>query len=229
MPLTTRDPQKSSIQEDNAIPTTRPKWQRWLLIAMVFVAGAASLSVEFSASRLLAPYFGDSLFVWASLIGLILLYLTVGYYAGGQLADRYPRSILLYLLALISALLIALVPLIAHPILHWSLFTFATQPLGVFYGSLLAILLLFATPVILLGCVSPFTIRLLVKQVGSAGRTSGQLYAISTLGSIVGTFLPVLWLLPTIGTNLTFLVTALTLLFFSGIGLATSLFAPRRR
>ncbi len=187
---------------------------------MVFVAGAASLSVEFSASRLLAPYFGDSLFVWASLIGLILLYLTVGYYAGGQLADRFPRPTLLYLLTLISALLIALVPVIAHPVLNWSLFTFATQPLGVFYGSSLAILLLFALPVVLLGCVSPFAIRLLVKQVGSSGRTSGQLYAISTLGSILGTFLPVLWLLPTLGTNLTILVTALSLLLFSGIGLA---------
>jgi predicted membrane-bound spermidine synthase len=220
MPLTTHDLQKPDVQADQRTSSSTYLLRKWLLMVMVFVAGAASLSVEFCASRLLAPYFGDSLFVWASLIGLILLYLTVGYYVGGQLADRYPRPTLLYALVLFSALLIALVPLFAHPILKWSLFTFAAQPLGVFYGSLIAVLALFALPVILLGCVSPFTIRLLVKQVGSAGRTSGQLYGISTLGSIVGTFLPVLWLLPTIGTNLTFLVTALSLLLFSLLGLA---------
>jgi predicted membrane-bound spermidine synthase len=226
MPLTTHDLRKSDVRADHRSAPPINRARKWLLIVMVFVAGAASLSVEFSASRLLAPYFGDSLFVWASLIGLILLYLTVGYYVGGQLADRYPRPMLLYTLTLLSALLLALVPLLAHPVLHWSLFTFAALPLGIFYGSLLAVLLLFTLPVLLLGCVSPFAIRLLVKHVGSSGGTAGQLYAISTLGSIVGTFLPVLWLLPTIGTTLTFIVTAFTLLLFSLLGIAVGGFQP---
>src|SRR5579883_3645333 len=84
--------------------------QSWLLILQVFVAGACSLAVEVSASRLLAPYFGDTLFVWANLIGLILLYLTIGYYLGGRIADRYPRAGVFYTLTIIAALFIAIIP-----------------------------------------------------------------------------------------------------------------------
>src|SRR5579863_8994179 len=209
--MSTTTPRPDIAQTDTgAVPSTvGHTLQGWFLILMVFVAGACSLAIELTASRLLAPYFGTSLFVWANLIGLILLYLTIGYYVGGLAADRYPRPALLYALTLDAALLIALVPLLARPVLNWALFTFAPLPLGIFYGSLAAVLLLFALPTILLGCVSPLAIRLRVKQVGTAGRTVGYLYAISTLGSIAGTFVPVLWLLPTIGTNLTFLVFAL--------------------
>jgi predicted membrane-bound spermidine synthase len=196
-----------------------PRLQNWLLILQVFVAGAASLSIEMAASRLLAPYFGSSLFVWASLIGLILLYLTLGYYGGGLLADRYPRPQLFYTITGIAALLIALIPFIAQPILHWSLFAFVSSDLDVFYGSLVSILALFALPMILLGCVSPFAIRLRMEQVGKSGRTAGMLYAIATAGSIAGTFVPVLVLMPYMGTALTFQVTAATLLLMSLIGL----------
>ncbi|GAC1369836.1 MAG: hypothetical protein NVS2B12_25060 [Ktedonobacteraceae bacterium] len=197
--------------------------QGWFIILLVFVAGAASLAIELSASRLLAPYFGTSLFVWANLIGLILLYLTVGYYAGGNLSDSHPRPVILYAITTLAALFIALIPLIAHPVLDWSLATFASGPLGIFYGSLVAVILLFTVPTVLLGCVSPFAIRLRIEQVGSSGRVSGMLYAISTAGSIVGTFLPVLVLLPTIGVQATFLSTAALLLLVSLVGLISTL------
>ncbi len=193
--------------------------QEWFIIIIVFVAGAASLAVELSASRLLAPYFGTSLFVWANLIGLILLYLTIGYYVGGILSDRHPRPIILYSITALAAVFIAIIPLIGAPVLSWSLTTFANDPLGIFYGSLAAVILLFTIPTVLLGCVSPFAIRLRIQQVGSSGRTSGMLYAISTAGSIVGTFLPVLVLLPTIGVRATFLSTAALLLLVSLGGL----------
>ena len=193
--------------------------QGWFLIVLVFVAGAASLAVELSASRLLAPYFGTSLFVWANLIGLILLYLTVGYYVGGVLSDRHPRPAFLYTITAIAALFIALIPLLAPSVLDWSLATFANAPLGIFYGSLVAVILLFTIPTVLLGCVSPFAIRLRIQQVGNSGRISGMLYAISTAGSIVGTFLPVLVLLPSIGVRATFLSTATLLLLVSLGGL----------
>ena len=90
--------------------------QNGLLILQVFIAGVCSLAVEVSASRLLIPYFGDSIFVWANLIGLILLYLTIGYYVGGRLADRLPDVRVFYALTIVAAIFIALVPALAHPL-----------------------------------------------------------------------------------------------------------------
>lgn len=222
---TTRDrqsPREEQAESGAVALTAGHTWQGWLLIVLVFVAGAASLAVELSASRLLAPYFGTSLFVWANLIGLILLYLTIGYYVGGQLADRRPRPAVLYTLTIIAAFLIGLIPFISRPILEWSLSAFASVSISVFYGSLVSVILLFAAPMILLGCVSPFAIRLRVEQVGRSGSTAGQLYAISTAGSILGTFLPVLWLIPTIGTYRTFFCFAVALLLASIVGLIFS-------
>src|SRR5262249_10606427 len=140
-------------------------FQRWLLILLVFVGGMTSLGIELSASRLLAPYFGTSLFVWANLIGLILLYLTVGYYFGGRLADRYPFPTVLYGMTAVAALLISLIPPLSRPILNWSLTAFATLSVSVFIGSLVSVILLFAVPMILLGCISPFAIRLSVDRI----------------------------------------------------------------
>src|SRR5258708_8826434 len=215
MSTTTHRPRKPQTDDSTIASTAGSTIQGWLLILLVFVAGACSLAVELAASRLLAPYFGTSLFVWANLIGLILLYLTIGYYLGGRLADRFPRPGLLYILTTVAAFLIGLIPFISRPILSWSLSSFATYSISVFYGSLVSVILLFAIPMILLGCVSPFAIRLRVEQVGKSGRTAGQLYAISTAGSILGTFLPVLWLIPTYGTYNTFLIFTVSLLLVS--------------
>ena len=222
MSTTTPSSSNPKVEEGIVASTAGRTLQGWLLILLVFVSGATSLAVELSASRLLAPYFGTSLFVWANLIGLILLYLTIGYYIGGRLADRYPRPTVLYGLTIVAAVLIGAIPLISHPILNWSLTAFATYSVSVFYGSLVSVILLFAVPMILLGCVSPFAIRLRIEQVGKSGHTAGLLYAISTAGSILGTFLPVLGLIPTIGTYRTFIVFAASLLIVSIIGLAAT-------
>ncbi len=222
MSTTRSRPQETRAEEATVAPTAGRNLQGWLLILLVFVAGACSLAVELSASRLLAPYFGTSLFVWANLIGLILLYLTLGYYIGGRIADRFPRPGVLYTLTTIAAFLISLIPFLSKPILGWSQSSFATYSIGVFYGSMIAVILLFAAPMILLGCVSPFAIRLRIEQLGKSGRTAGQLYAISTAGSILGTFLPVLWLIPSIGTYRTFFTFAVVLLLVSVIGLVAS-------
>ena len=132
MSTTTGDRRDSALQLSSAeirseTDASGKNIQNWLCIILVFVAGAASLAIEVAASRLLAPYFGSSLFVWANLIGLILLYLTVGYYVGGLLADRQPYPQLLYAITAVAALLIGVIPLIAQPILTWALNTFATS------------------------------------------------------------------------------------------------------
>lgn len=169
-----------------------------------------TLAVELTASRLLGSVFGTSNIVWANVIGLMLVYLTIGYFIGGRLADRSPSRTMLYRLILWGAFLSALIPLVAQPILIAARQAFANLEAGLTLGSFVSVLLLFSVPITLLGTVSPFAIRLAVSDVDSAGRISGQIYAISTVGSIIGTFLPVLLLIPELGTIRTFL-------FFAGV------------
>src|SRR2546423_1346715 len=199
---------------------------RRLLLPLVFVSGMASLAAEFGASRLLAPYFGTSLYVWGVLIGLVLIYLSVGYVIGGRLADRRPDDALLYQITAWAGLWIGITPLVSYPILLASQQGFRELSVGLVAGTLLAVLLMFAVPVILLGCVSPFAIRLLLKDVETGGNTAGRVYALSTAGSILGTFLPVFWFIPTYGTRPTLEGFALVLVSISVAGLWPW---PRRR
>ena len=192
---------------------------RRLLLPLVFVSGMASLGVEFGASRLLAPYFGTSLYVWGVLIGLILIYLSAGYVIGGRLADRHPRDEVLFQITAWAGLWIGLIPLVSYPILLASQQGFRDLSVGLVAGTLLAVVLLFAVPVILLGCVSPFAIRLLLKNVETGGNTAGRVYALSTAGSILGTFLPAFWFIPTYGTRPTLEGFGLALVLISIAGL----------
>lgn len=186
---------------------------------LVFIGGMISMLLEMSASRLLAPYFGTSLFIWANLIGLVLIYLSAGYFLGGRLADRYPSMRLLSILTTIAALATGLIPFISKPVLDWSVSGLTEVNASVFYSSLLAVILLFGVPITLLGMVSPFAVRLSARSLGSTGRSAGGLYALSTVGSIVGTFLPVLLLIPTIGVKRTILAACVALLAASLYGL----------
>ncbi len=179
---------------------------RHFLIILVFVSGMTSLALEMCASRLLAAYFGTSLFIWASVIGLILVYLTVGYFIGGRLADRYPSEQVLCTITAMAALSISILPFISQGILTWSITGLAQVSVSIFFSSLLGTILLFAVPVTLLGLVSPFAIRLVIKDIVKSGKTSGSIYAVSTLGSILGAFLPILWLIPTFGVRRTLLI-----------------------
>jgi spermidine synthase len=197
---------------------------RRLLLPLVFISGMASLGVEFGASRLLAPYFGTSLYVWGVLIGLILIYLSAGYVIGGRLADRHPHDELLYQITAWAGLWVGVIPLVSYPILLASQQGFRDLSVGLVAGTLLAVMLLFAAPVVLMGCVSPFAIRLLLKDVATGGNTAGRVYALSTAGSILGTFLPVFWFIPTYGTRPTLEGFGLVLVLVSVAGLW-----PRRR
>ncbi len=193
---------------------------RHYLYLLTFIAGFTTLGVELSASRLLDPWFGNSLFVWASLIGLILLYLSVGYWLGGRIADRAPHLLLLLRLTAAAGLGVGLVPVVARPVLLVASQGLAEFDIGLIAGSMAAVLVLFAAPITLLGCVSPYAVRLMLQDVRTGGAVTGRLYALSTAGSILGSFLPVLLLVPNIGTRRTFAVLSLTLLAVVLSGLA---------
>ena len=190
-----------------------------LLHFSVFVAGLVTLGVEMAASRLLGSVFGTTNLVWANIIGLILLYLTAGYFLGGRWADRSPHLTTFYRILAWGAFTAGLVPAVARPVLRFASEAVARLDAAVMAGSFLSVLILFVVPITLLGCVSPFAIRLAMQDRQHAGRVSGQMYALSTLGSILGVFLPVLLLIPWLGTALTFLVLSLALLSVAMIGL----------
>ncbi len=200
--------------------------QNSYLYVTAFASGLVSLAVELAASSLLRPHFGAANLVWAAIIGLILLYLTAGYFLGGHWADRSPHPATLYQIVAWAAFLIGVVPFAAHPVLRLASPGFANFDVAMLAGSFVAVLALFSAPVTLLGCVSPFIIRLAMEDVESAGQTAGRVYAISTAGSFLGTFLPDLVLVPTIGTRNTFVLLSLLLLTVAFIGLARS--GPRR-
>jgi len=181
---------------------------RFALGALVFGAGIGALATEITASRLLEPYFGSSTIVWANLIGVVLAALALGYWVGGRVADGHPRPSVLGFLVLGGALAVAAIPFVAKPFLDRTVQGLDQVSLGAVVGSFFSVLLLFAPPVVLLGMVSPFAVRLAVSDVALAGTVAGRLYALSTAGSLVGTFLPALVLIPAIGTQRTFLVTA---------------------
>jgi spermidine synthase len=190
-----------------------------LLAALVFVVGAASLGAEIAAARLLGPYFGASTVVWANTIGVVLVALSAGYWLGGRYADRHPHLRGLCLLVLVAALLIAAIPFASRPFLSFSVDAFDTVSVGGFAGSLFGVLVLVAVPVTLLGAAAPWAVRLAVGDVRRSGEVVGRLYAISTAGSLLGTMLAALLLIPALGTQRTFLVFALALALVAAAGL----------
>jgi spermidine synthase len=192
---------------------------RSYLFFTVFVSGMTTLAVEMTASRLLGSIFGTSNLVWASIIGLILIYLAAGYLFGGRWADRSPSYRTMYTILAWGAFTAGLVPLAARPVLRFAAEAFDQLQMGVLLGSFVAVLVLFSAPITLLGMISPFAIRLAITDPRQAGQVSGRIYAISTLGSFLGTFLPGLALIPLIGTTLTFIVFSVALLLVALAGL----------
>jgi spermidine synthase len=191
---------------------------------IAFVVGAASLGAEISAARLLAPYFGASTIIWANTIATVLVALSAGYWLGGRIADR--RSDLRGLCAIVIAAgaLLALVPIAADPFLRLAVRALGSLSVGGFLGSLVAVLVLVAVPVLLLGTVAPYANRLSLGRVTDTGTVTGRLYAISTAGSLMGTFVSALLLIPLIGTHRTFLVFAFALAVVALPGLGRKAF-----
>jgi spermidine synthase len=156
---------------------------RAILEVIVFVSGGVLLALEIIASRVLAPYFGNSIYVWGSLIGVFLAALSIGYAVGGRLADRIPSPGVFSGIVFLAGLLTVPIPLIATPVLE----SIARADYGPQLNPLIGAVALFVVPSIIMGMVSPFAVRLKARAVGTMGQTAGTLYAISTVGSIVGT------------------------------------------
>jgi spermidine synthase len=195
--------------------------KRYLYLT-VFVSGMTTLGIEFASSRLLGSVFGTSNLVWAAIIGLILIYLTVGYTLGGRWADKYPHEKTFYSLLLWGAFTAGLIPFIARPVLYAAAEAFDQLQVGVLLGAFSAVLVLLVVPITLLGTISPFAIRLVITEASQAGKTAGKVYAISTLGSFLGTFTPDLLLIPWLGTRWTFVFFSVVLSCVGLVGLTLS-------
>ncbi len=157
--------------------------------------------------------------VWANTIGVVLVALALGYWLGGRYADRNPRMRPLCVVVLAAAVLIAAVPFAARPFLGFSVDAFDSVSVGGFAGSLFGVLVLVAAPVTLLGAAAPWAVRLAVADPRRSGEVVGRLYAISTTGSLFGTMIAALLLIPLLGTQRTFLVFALALALVAAAGL----------
>lgn len=171
-----------------------------------------------TGSRVLAIYFGSSIYVWGAIISIFLASLSIGYYAGGLVADRRPTFSLLNAILIIAGVWLLLVPFYSNRVCRGVLALNAGERLG----PLAATILLFGGPSILLGMVSPYAVRLAARSVESMGNVAGKLYALSTFGSIVGTLLTAFWLIPALGARTLLQVMGLSLLISSIIVLAGS-------
>lgn len=194
------------------------------LYVFIFVVGTGSLGAEIAAARLMAPFFGASTIVWANTIGIVLVALSVGYWLGGKVADRHPHLRGMSLLVMTAAVMLAIVPLVARPLFDISVDALDAISAGAFVGSLFGVLFLIAAPVTLLGAASPYAIRLAVPDVEQSGTVAGRLYAISTAGSLLGTWVSALVLIPLVGTQRTFICFAAAIALVAAVGLGKRFF-----
>ncbi len=177
-----------------------------MLHCCIFLCGAALMIIELTGSRILAPFLGTSLIVWTSLIGIILASLSLGAWWGGSLADRHPHARYLGRIVLLAAWATAGIGLSKTWVLE---FLQGTGTLHIV--TIVATVALFAPAAVLLGMVPPFAVRLCLEDPAYTGRTAGRLYAISTVGSIVGTFSAGFVLIAWVGSTAILFITAATL------------------
>jgi spermidine synthase len=199
-PAATARPDAEPTVSPLAVAAPEREVRRYRVIALgvaVFTSGAVLLGLEIAASRVLAPFFGSSLFVWGSLIGVVLAGLSVGYWTGGVLADRFPGPRLLAAAMGLGALLVLAIPLVDEPVLE----AIVRWDPGPRLNPLVAAVALFGLPSIVFASVTPIAVRLSARSLATVGRTSGRLFAISTAGSIAGTFATAFLLIPEFGTN----------------------------
>lgn len=187
------------------------KTNKYILEIVVFVCGAVVMIFELVGSRVLGPYFGTSISVWTSLIGIILGSLSLGYYLGGKLADKKPSFKNLSLIIFLAGISIGLTALLKDFFLIFLQISFT----DIRVSSVLASLCLFLPVSVFLGIVSPYAVKLKINKLNTSASTVGNLYVISTAGSIIGTFLSGFYLIPHFGTNKLLIILSMTLIFIS--------------
>src|SRR6187551_1429610 len=183
------------------------------LAVAVFLSGAVLLGVEIAASRVLAPTFGSSLYVWGALIGVVLSGLALGYAIGGAVADRWPSPYLLVGAIALGAVLVLAIPLVDE----WVLERVVSWDPGPRLDPLVAAIALFGPMSVVLASVSPIAVKLAARDIDRLGRTAGRLFAISTAGSIAGTFATSFWLVPEYGTDQVLALGAFVLLVAASV------------
>ena len=169
-----------------------------MILIIVFLCGAMVMSFEILGSRVLAPNFGNSIFVWGSLISVFLAGLSAGYFWGGKVADIHPSTRKLAFVIFVPGILFITFPLYSTGLSDWVFM----QDLGIRLSPLMASLFLFFIPSVFLGAVSPYTAKLMISSLHTSGATIGTLYALSTLGSIVGTLLTSFYLITVAGVKI---------------------------
>ncbi len=179
----------------------------WLYL-IVFVTGGSVMVIELLGTRLIAPFYGASLYVWSSLISVTMIALAVGYYVGGYWADRVHRSDLSLIITLAGFFTI-LIPWVARPVL------LVTDPLGLRGGAFVSAFVLFFPSLTMLGMVGPFAIKLGTTQLAGVGKSSGSIYAISTLGSVIGTLILGFYLFPKVGSRQILICLGFVLIFLA--------------
>lgn len=175
----------------------------FVLEIIVFICGAVVMILQLVGSRVLAPYVGTSIVVWTSLIGIILGSLSLGYWWGGRLSDKTPNYRTFSLIIFGAAILIGAVTFVKTPVLE-----FLRQIIwSIHLNAMAATAILFAPPSVMLGMISPYAVRLKIRDLSTTGTTVGTLYAVSTSGSIAGTFLAGFVLIAMLGsTNILYLL-----------------------
>lgn len=200
---------------------------KWFLYLTEFFAGMSVMAVELGASRLMAPYFSSSQIVWTVIIGVIMVAMAVGNIWGGRMADKSKSPDRLYGRVIIAAIWIALIPFAGRWMIagiSFLLATFVTKNFLV-WAALAACLVIFAFPCVLLGTVTPSLTKFTVDNLDDTGKTVGQLNALNTIGSIIGTFVPTFLTIPAVGTAATFLIFAGVL---AAIGIVYFIFERKR-
>lgn len=187
-----------------------------IIYFIVAVTGAAVLALEILGTRVLAPFYGAGLFLWSALITTTLAALSLGYHLGGRWADRQPSLSRLSLLVGVSGFWTLLIPWINSPILS------ITEAFGLRFAVMAASLLLFSPPLLLLGMVSPYAIKLKTTSLDEVGRTTGNVFAVSTVSSVVSALATGFFLVPNIGVNRLTVGIGASLLLASTVGFFTA-------